>query len=652
MNEVRREIGTGLGIAAALAAAVFVLSPTGATAVVMDSENKITEVLDDGTTVVMYGEYKRGQKSRNYHYLPTNLRVSKRPDGTPEFLFLKFTTEAREDQGGVSGALMHFLMEWGLTPAQQEEVESRLKTKHRGAKIMGAIEMLPGANDTAGTFRVISGVLGDEKMAPSVVTSGKAPLVPGGKTAVAARLDKNGAQLLAATFEKARSITDVSLALDFTYQMVVPGATGTITIHWSKIEEHKEKIVAEYKKKKTGTEVKGGCVIIFCAFSAKPTYSHSYNETREQYDFLSENKYVDVKFDEFIADNEKVGKIRDAFFQYFLNAVSEMDKAAQSAPPPDPAQKEKMPDIKHGNQYKYRKEVIEKSVKRGSQTMRLSYNTSLKFEHQLVGNLATWYDHVRDNPKCVASVNLNDPFFQHRDVLMILDLDAKEMFDQAVNYVTVDIRKRRSAGNDFEDHVTIDKKFIEENGIRASVTYSRGEDTDPDAYEYRTQWSIKGGNVYPEDPPWQQGRWEGVTLAPPVVPRLIEVEADLAAMEASDISRVTVQIRYYQFGREEEENIHISPAGGEGLVSKAIFTDRDAKGYAYRLVVNHKTQGKLALPWSAQVGDNYVFAQIPENLLEEPTVLETAKAAAADMAKEATVNVLSRFKNLVAEGGE
>jgi hypothetical protein len=626
------------------------LVSTGATAVVMDSENKITEVLQDGTTVIMYGEYKRGTKSRNYHYLPTNLRVSKRPDGTPEFLFLKFTTEAREDQGGVSGALMHFLMEWGLTNAQQEELEGILKTKHRGAALKGAIEMLPGANDTAGTFRVISGVLGDAKMAPSVVTSGKAPLVPGGKTAVAARLDKYGAQLLAATFEKARSITDVSLALDFTYQMVVPGATGTITIHWSKIQEHKEKIVAQYEKKRTGTEVKGGCVIIFCAFSASPTYSHSYSELREQYDFLSENKYVDVKFDEFIADNDKVAKIRDAFFQYFLNAVTEMDKAAQSAPPPDPKEKEKMPDIKHGNKYTYRKEVVEKSVKTGTQVMRLSYNTSLKFEHQLVGNLATWYDHVRDNPKCVASVNLNDPFFQHRDVLMILDLDAKEMFDQAVNYVTVDIRKRRSDGHPFEDHVTIDKKYIEENGIRASVTYSRGEDTDPDAYEYRTQWSIKGGNVWPQDPPWEQGRWEGVTLAPPVVPRLIEVESDLAALEASDISRITVQIRYYQFGREEEENIHISPAGGEGLVSKAIFNDRNAKGYAYRLIVNHKTQGKLALPWSAQVGDNYVYAQIPENLLEEPTVLETAKTAAADMAKEATVSVLSRFKNLIVEG--
>ena len=29
--------------------------------------------------------------------------------------------------------------------------------------------------------------------------------------------------------------------------------------------------------------------------------------------------------------------------------------------------------------------------------------------------------------------------------------------------------------------------------MTASVTYARGEDTDPDAYEYQAQWSLRGG---------------------------------------------------------------------------------------------------------------------------------------------------------------
>ena len=221
----------------------------------------------------------------------------------------------------------------------------------------------------------------------------------------------------------------------------------------------------------------------------------------------------------------------------------------------------------------------------------------------------------------MTSVNLNDPFFQHRDILFVLDLDAKEIFDEAVNYATVSVRKRRSSGNPFEDRVTLDAKYVKEKGTTATVTYARGEDRDPDAYEYRAQWSLKGGVLYPVDPPWQRGSWEGVTLAPPVVPRTIEVEGDIAAMAASGITRVTVQVHYPKFGKEVEENIHVSPAANEALVKRRIFEDRGTRGYAYRLIVNHKTEGKLALPWQAKVGDNYVYATIPANLLTERNLL-------------------------------
>ena len=115
---------------------------------------------------------------------------------------------------------------------------------------------------------------------------------------------------------------------------------------------------------------------------------------------------------------------------------------------------------------------------------------AVKKPHQLVANLMSWYDAVRDNKSCVAAVNLNDPFFQHRDIHFMLDLDAKEMFDDGVNYVTVNVRKRRSAGAPFEDRVTINAQHLKEHGVDAVVTYARGEDRDPDAYEYKSQWSL------------------------------------------------------------------------------------------------------------------------------------------------------------------
>jgi hypothetical protein len=214
------------------------------------------------------------------------------------------------------------------------------------------------------------------------------------------------------------------------------------------------------------------------------------------------------------------------------------------------------------------------------------------------------------------------------------------------------VRKRRSTGHSFEDRVTIDAKHFKEKGVNASVTYARGEDTNPDAYEYQVQWSLKGGTVFPPNPAWQKGAWEGVTLAPPIVPRTIEVEGDLEAMKASDVTRITVQVRYPKFGEEAEENIPISAAGDAALVAKKIFTDRDSRGYAYRLVVNHTTEGRLAFPWSAKVSDNYVYAAIPKELAAspDPTVIAEAKRTAEDMVRTASEKVLDKFKDVL--GGQ
>ncbi|MEM8969073.1 MAG: hypothetical protein AAGE93_21835, partial [Bacteroidota bacterium] len=65
---------------------------------ILDSENRLGVVLSDGTQVVLYGKATSlsDEKTKDFYYLPTNPRLSFRPDGTPEFLFTKFTTENRE----------------------------------------------------------------------------------------------------------------------------------------------------------------------------------------------------------------------------------------------------------------------------------------------------------------------------------------------------------------------------------------------------------------------------------------------------------------------------------------------------------------------------------------------------------------------------
>jgi hypothetical protein len=107
-------------------------------------------------------------------------------------------------------------------------------------------------------------------------------------------------------------------------------------------------------------------------------------------------------------------------------------------------------------------------------------------------------------------------------------------------------------------------------------------------------------------------------------------------------------LHYPRFGEEIEENIQLSTAKNEALVAKPILMDRGARGYAYRLVINHTKEGKLVLPWSAKVGDDYVYAAIPEDLLKDgsPLLTEAKEAGkvAVDSAKE---KVLEKFKDVL-----
>ncbi|MEZ4824911.1 MAG: hypothetical protein R3C61_01255 [Bacteroidia bacterium] len=179
--------------------------------------------LNDGTAVMVY----RGG-GNNYYYLPpaSAMHLGMKADDTPEFLFMKFTTEARETQGGVQGAILHFLIEWGLTPGQLTELEEKLKQKapiKNNAVLAGPVDLRAKEGES---FRIVSAILQDKKFTSTFITSGYAPPMQGGKAAVAARLDANGAQLLDATFKKTSSITDVSLVLDYEYTVKVKAAKG------------------------------------------------------------------------------------------------------------------------------------------------------------------------------------------------------------------------------------------------------------------------------------------------------------------------------------------------------------------------------------------------------------------------------------------
>jgi len=156
------------------------------------------------------------------------------------------------------------------------------------------------------------------------------------------------------------------------------------------------------------------------------------------------------------------------------------------------------------------------------------------------------------------------------------------------------------------------------------VTYAKMRDDSPEVFEYLVRWSLRGGVEWPASPRWTRGQWEGVTLAPPVLPLKVEAEADLAELEELGFTRATVEVRYRQFGNEvvDSRSLALSPAKGDPLASMMIFRDRRDTEWEYRTNLYHKRLGRKQGRWQRGGEDGYVYCTIPETLRLEAQALD------------------------------
>ncbi len=620
-----------------------------AQAQVVSDLNRVSVTLKDGTDVTLFGRawdigdktqeeaLKQGvlkdnltAKDGEYYYLPTNLRLAKRKDGIPEFLLLKYIADEKLPDRDMSGALMHFLMEWGLSDAQKQECEKLLqkaKPNEPQAKIVGPAKMFAPEGES---FLITSAITSDKGLTNTVLSSGRAPLIEGGKIAVASNLNKFGAQLMGATLDKPKgktSVGDLSLTLRFRYFTKIPALKGRLIIDWNQFaisyasdKEFAQKIVVRH----------GG------GFDRELNRFEKSNSSLSL-DYLQSKGVVILELDDTGYSPEATTEIKKAMLDVFTNSVSSVlsgeDLAGDS---PVSSNEGKVQDAKAGSRdeevkkdtegdaniknagisdrgYSIFYEKLSVAAKRGRQSLELNYGMQIPNDLEVTANILDWYQGVKDNAACVSRVILNDPFFQRLNIRFILDKDMVDIFEQEVNYATVNIRKKRGDGADFTSRVTLDKKFVQENGIQAAVTYAGGGDKNPDMYEYQVQYSFRGGNVFPNSPQWQRGTMEAVTLYPPIKMHNVEFESDLEQMKEYKIARATMQIRYRRLGEEFQANLPISPAKGQPITSKAIFMDKDMKGFAYRIIYDHKEAGKLATEWEAKLGAvDYLYATIPE----------------------------------------
>lgn len=584
--------------------------------------------LADGTTVRCFPAATDDPEtvSKNYYYLPANPRVSIDTEGRPRFSLIRFVTDKTIEEGGADGAILHFLVEYGLTDQQKEEAQVNLRRQVKDAELKGAVPLEVGAEGSS--FHVISATLTDEGFTSTLVSSGKAPVMEGQAVAVAARLDSYGAQLIGRSLEQ--PTTDISVVFDLQYIVKLPAYDIQIVIDYEKYHELESEYTHTRDKTTSRRRYLNPKWYNIFNISTRKSTTLTETEQKEMIDFLRETGMITFVYQQHVPDADKE-IVESGLHKLVLESFFDMqDRLGQPSAEeimgadPDEADEEiaeaRRAEAAKVNHYRYkmfqRKEITRKS----KQVLSLSKVTARYEQYSMTGNVGAWYEKYKDDPRVVTEVNLDDPFFQRREMRFVIDNEAYDIFNEMVNYATVRIRVQRKDGRPFMNETTIDREYLETNGQTATLTYARMGD-DAQTFEYATQWSLRGGHLFPPKPQWRRGDMMAVTLAAPVRPMVIEAEADLAELERMGMARVSVELRYKRFGKPytDRQALALSPAVGETFVNSVIYHDTEADDVEFRLIYFHKKLGRIIANDWTPVHGGYIYCT------PTPVVLDKVK---------------------------
>lgn len=164
------------------------------TAQILNAESEVIITLSDHSEVTLYQKVNAFDESgEEYYYLPTLLHFGKSKNNDPEFSFLIYK-EGKE----ITGAILHFLVSWGLNKLQLNETDMKLKEiKGPKAILMGAV--MPESKNYSEGFIIEGTSTLVHILNRSKTTMGTTTVMPHAKIAASFQLNKEDSE----TFEKA-----------------------------------------------------------------------------------------------------------------------------------------------------------------------------------------------------------------------------------------------------------------------------------------------------------------------------------------------------------------------------------------------------------------------------------------------------------------
>jgi hypothetical protein len=545
---------------------------------------------------------------RVYYYLPQVPRLATRPDGSFEFLCIKYLGA----DGSANGGLFHALVSFDLPAAQAKRVLEGLQKEVGEAELRGPVPLLPAVEEGeggVGGFRVVSATLSDQEggFTRSLITSGRAPLTPGSKAAIAAMLEAPGATLLFDTL--AGPTSDVSIAISAHYEALVRGYNATVSAEMETIYQHFSQI-QNRQKNFTKTQLRGIVDQLERSGELKvDVVDRSASVGLDAGDMegllnIVTTRLTDLMFDttagwgaappreEAVEDGQLAGRQEPGAFRRFFEGANDRKYITD-------------------NQYVLKNR---KDVQRNKFFMNLSKATTIRVPLDTAGNLGGLYEELKEDPRYFRIVNLNDPDFQKLSVQFQIDGDYVDSFQDTLNFVSVNFRKRYSGQPDMTQTLTFTNEDVGQGRIMQEIEVPRMGLSRDDwgEFEYQVRWSVRDRptvNVPQREDEWIEARDPAISLVPPFRKRVVEIEADRGLFADNGIVTAIVEFATPIAGKPRVmRKATLRETDAEPSERVAVYHDR-GKPVAWR-VTWYTREGKLRTD-AAGLDSDYIYLVPP-----------------------------------------
>lgn len=538
--------------------------------------------------------------STKYYYLPNKLALGTTESGLPQFSFLRYVQNVKTKPGtdqvveGEGGGIVHALVELKVTEEQIRRAQSVLRSKmdNDEAIIAGPI-IYKGGN-----FSLVSSFAEEgSEFTKKVIGMGRAPVFVGNKAAVSIRLTKLGAKILWESCQTPTPDLSFSFVMDFSgYRSPMQ---ARIEVDWDKVYTH--------EAFSFGVDVGYPPY-----FSVGADIEAAFDELREDGTIKVINFGADEKMEELVDAAYK--KILDMMFEPFSMPKGEEPStfeqiASGLAAFGESAKSSSIVSLNFAYEFKEQR----KSGKYVIDLSKASTETvNFRFDENLGSDVAACVD-------CFTSVNLDDPFYKQRELLVSVDGLNSDQFSKYINFVTVSMKKVHGDGEVTYDELRIaEKEFKEALGNPFRLLYGWKDEADNDRdkwlqYEYQTKWSFFGDHSVTQK--WSTSDQLGLNLAPPFHPVSVNVAADPELLKEAKIRLATVKF-YYDYGAgEKEEQVTIKGSQEVPAALAEFMLERGKYDYEYEIVWRI-FGNKTFTTGRKKSSDTLIYVdEIPENAL-------------------------------------